>query len=129
MITRETMRASAGTPDMLTLAERERNRPSGSLLNRCFMVKWASFNAVHPQGKGHTCRQTLPLHRLNACCLKAVYVIVRVEFSPLCWNMPVFNKFCLNYRLFFWLIFFFKCKFCQIHFIFDSVVLASAKNI
>lgn len=102
-----------GTPDMLTPAEREKRSRSGLfLLKHCFMMKWASFNAVDPQGKEHTCRQTLPLRRLNACSLKVVYVIVRIEFSPLCLNMPVFNKFCLNYRLFFVVVvnFFFQMQ-------------------
>lgn len=107
VIMRETVWASFRNPDMLTLAEREKNRSGCSLLNHCFMSKLASSNAVHAQGKEHACRQTLPLHRLNACCLKVVCVIVRVEFSPLCLNMPVFNKFCLNYRPFFCCCFFF----------------------
>lgn len=107
VIMRETVWASFRNPDMLTLAEREKNRFGCSLLNHCFMSKLASSNAVHAQGKEHACRQTLPLHRLNACCLKVVCVIVRVEFSPLCLNMPVFNKFCLNYRPFFCCCFFF----------------------
>lgn len=125
---RETVWASFGEPWQAKSRRERRNKSVRSLLNQYFMMKWASFNSVDPQGKEHTCRQTLPLHRLNACCLKVVCVIVRIEFSPLCLNMTVFNKFYLNYRPFFLLIFFFKCKFCQIHFIFDSVVLASAKS-
>lgn len=108
VIMREAVWASFGDPWYVNSSRERKNRPDGSLLNYCFTMKWASIDAVHPQGKEHACRQTLPLHRLNACCLKVVYVIVRVEFGPLCLNMPVFNKFGLNYRPFFLLIFFFS---------------------